>query len=251
MAVEKRVFAVWNMKGGVGKTTCTVNLGVALGILGKKVLLIDMDPQAHMAYALGIPAEQLKWSIYHLLEGSVPWWDILVMKEGIWVIPSSQDHPVEGLLGGDDREISCILRERVSRITDFDFVLIDCPPAWNVFTVNALLAARSLLIPMQVEFMVLKSLGRLFSLVEDVKKQYGADLKIGGIIGNRYDNRRRLNRTMVENLSRRFGGKFFSTLIRENIKIAEAAGYGQSIFSYAPRSKGAQDFLSLAREIAV
>ncbi|MCX7816528.1 MAG: ParA family protein [Syntrophales bacterium] len=249
MVGNKKVLAVWNLKGGVGKTTCTVNIGVALGILGKKVLLIDMDPQAHLAYALGISSLQMKCSILHFLEGSVPWREILVLKEGVWVIPSSSDHFFDGFLSRSAPEDEVILRERISGITGFDFVLIDCPPAWNVLTVNALVAASDLLVPIQVEFMALKSLGRLFAFVEEVKRRHNGDLKIGGIIGNRYDGRKKLDRKMVESLNRRFGGMVFSTLIRENVKIAEAAGYGQSIFLYAPKSRGARDFLALAREI--
>ena len=142
-----------------------------------------------------------------------------------------------------------ILREALQQPTGFSYVLIDCPPSLGILTLNALTAAREIYIPLQTEFLALKGMSKLLETIETVKKRLNPELEITGIIGTRYDARRKLNKGIIETISERFGAKLFKTIIRENISIAEAPGYGQTIFRYAPKSYGAEDFLALAGEI--
>jgi len=243
------IIALCNQKGGVGKTTCTLNIAAGLEKLGEKVLLIDLDPQAHLTYSLGIPAHELTRTVYDLFKGTHGLTDILLAIGGLAVVPSSLD--LAGLemelAGVPGREF--ILREALSQAGGFTYIFIDCPPSLGILTLNALTAAREIYIPLQTEFLALKGMSKLIETIETVRKRLNGEVEITGIIGTRYDARRKLNKGIVETISERFGAKLFQTIIRENISLAEAPGYGQTIFHYAPKSYGAEDFLSLAGEI--
>ncbi|HNY72723.1 MAG TPA: ParA family protein [Syntrophales bacterium] len=243
------IIALCNQKGGVGKTTCTLNIAAGLEKMGEKVLLIDLDPQAHLTYSLGIPAHELNRTIYDLFKGTHGLPDVLLAVEGLAVVPSSLE--LSGLemelAGVPGREF--ILRESLSRADGFTYIFIDCPPSLGILTLNALTAAREIYIPLQTEFLALKGMSKLIETIDTVKKRLNRDLEITGIIGTRYDARRKLNKGIVETIGERFGAKLFKTIIRENISLAEAPGYGQTIFSYAPKSYGAEDYLALAGEI--
>ncbi|HOK06624.1 MAG TPA: ParA family protein [Syntrophales bacterium] len=247
---DKRIIALCNQKGGVGKTTCAVNIGAGLAALGRRVMLVDVDPQAHLTYALGVPAHDLKQSLYDVLKGGLPLEEAALGRDGMLLVPSSLD------LAGLEMELASVpgrellLRETLDGVEGYDFIILDCPPSLGLLTLNALCAAREVFIPLQTEFMALKGMGKLLGTIETVKKRLNPDLAVTGIIGTRYDARKRLNRGIVETITDRFGGLLFATLIRENVSLAEAPGYGQTIFEYAPRSYGAQDFRALAREIA-
>lgn len=244
-----KIIALINQKGGVGKTTSTLNIGAGLTKLGKKVLLIDLDPQAHLTYSLGIEAHDLNRTVYDLLKKQATLEEVLIGRDGLKLIPSTLD------LAGTEIELSGVpgreflLKEALAGLRGFDYVLMDCPPSLGLLTLNALVAAQEVYIPIQAEFLALKALSKLLETVEVVKNRLNGKLEITGIIATRYDARKILNRGIVDRIRDYFGDKLFNTLIRENISLAEAPSYGQTIFEYKPDSYGAEDYLNLCREI--
>lgn len=244
-----QIIALINQKGGVGKTTSTVNIGAGLTKLNKKVLLIDLDPQAHLTYSLGIPAHELDKSIYELIKGEVAWKEILIERRELKIIPSSLG------LSGAEIELSGIagkeflLKKALEGLKGFDYILIDSPPSLGLLTLNALTAAQELYIPLQVEFLALQGLSRLLETIDIVKKRLNKNLEITGIIAIRFDGRKNLNKEIVEKIKDYFGDKLFKTFIRDNISLAEAPSFGKTIFEYKPNSHGANDYLNLSREI--
>lgn len=250
---ETRIVAVANHKGGVGKTTTIVNLSAALAKLGKKVLLVDIDPGAHATYSLGILAHKRNKTVYHLLKGQVSLMEVLVEivldKESLDLVPSSlnlAEAEVE-LSGLPGREF--LLREALDHELPYDFVFIDCPPSLGLLTLNALTTASDVIIPLQTEYLALQGLSKLLETVEVVKARLNPKLNISGVIGTRFDKRKILNREVVEKIKEYFKDKVFDVLIRENISLAESPSYGLTIFEYFPNSYGAQDYMALAREI--
>lgn len=248
-----RKIAVANHKGGVGKTTTTVNLSAALAKANKKVLLLDMDPGAHATYSLGILAHKREKTVYNLLKGDASFnevaVEIVLEKESLDLIPSSL-HLAEAeaeLSGLPGREF--LLNEGLNDITDYDYVFIDCPPSLGVLTLNALVTASEVFIPMQTEYLALQGLSKLMETIDVVKARLNPDLRITGVIGTRFDRRKILNREVVEKLKTYFKNKMFDTLIRENISLAESPSYGLTIFEYYPGSHGAEDYMLLAKEL--
>jgi len=245
-----RIIALANQKGGVGKTTSAINIGAGLCKLGKTALLVDIDPQAHATYSLGIelPAGSGK-TVYELLTGKATLPELLAEHNGLKVLPADLD------LAAAEQELAAVagreflLKEALDGLRGFDFVLIDCPPSLGLLTVNALVAAQAVFIPMQTEFLALRGLAKLLDTVEAVRKRLNRGLEVSGIIGTRFDSRKVLSREVVERLKGHFGGKLFETLIRENIALAEAPASGKTIFEYEPASHGAEDYLSLCKEI--
>lgn len=269
------IIAVINQKGGVGKTTSTANIGSGLAILGKKILLVDLDPQAHLGQAMGIANGGFEYSIYNVLRGDVDLTDVLLEKElgariaradddqgngdagtggesrlSVTMVPSSID------LSGVDMEFAAregreyLLRNALEKVNArFDFALIDCPPSLGLLTLNALSASDSVHIPVQTEFLALDSLDKLLDTIDRVKQNWNPGLSVGGIIATRFDGRKVLNRDVVSKLKEHFGPLLFDRIIRENIALAEAPSYGVDIFSYRPRSYGAEDYLRLCEEI--
>lgn len=244
-----RKITVSNHKGGVGKTTTTVNIGAGLARLDKKVLLIDLDPQAHLTYSLGIQAHELEKTVYELLKGELKINDVLIKKGRLDIIPASLN------LSSADVELANIPgRERLlcsalEGVTDYDYMLLDCPPSLGLLTLNAFTTAREVFIPMQAEYLSLQGMSKLLQLADVVKERLNGDLEITGIIGTRFDNRKKLNHEVMDKIKEYFSGKLFNTLIRENIALAEAPGFGQDIFEYNPRSHGATDYMNLCKEI--
>lgn len=245
-----KTIAIINQKGGVGKTTSTVNIGTGLNRLGKRVLLIDLDPQAHLTYSLGIPAHTLERSIYDLLKGNTTAEAVFIERsEGLKVIPSNLN------LSGAEMEFinspgrEFLLRDVLNDLKGFDYVLMDLPPSLGLLTVNALAYAREIYIPLQTEFLALQGLSKLLETVEVVKKRLNKELDITGIIATRFDKRKILNREVLQKIKGHFGSKVFKTVIRENIALAEAPGWGQDIFTYKSHSHGAEDYLNLCKEI--
>jgi chromosome partitioning protein len=244
-----KIIAMINQKGGVAKTTCTINIGAGLRQLGKKVLLIDLDPQAHLTYSLGIRAHELEKTVYELLKGETKFKDTSIDRGGLTVIPSSLD------LSGAELEFSglagreFLLKDRLKGTRSFEYVLIDCPPSLGLLTLNALITAKEVYIPLQTEFLSLQGMGKLLETIDIVKKRLNRGLQITGVIGTRYDNRKRLNREVIGKIREHFGDKLFNTLIRENISIAEAPGFGKTIFEYKANSYGAEDYLNLCNEM--
>jgi chromosome partitioning protein len=248
--MNSKIIAIVNQKGGVGKTTTAVNLSVALSQLGKKVLAIDIDPQAHLTYSLGVQAHQLEKTIYEVLKRQIPVADVLIERNGVTLLPSSLDLAAADveLAGVPGREF--LLQEAVGELPkEYEYILIDCPPNLGILTLNALTTAQEVYIPVQCEFLALKGMSKLTQTVDLVKERLNKKLKITGVIGTRFHKGKSLHKEVESNLKEHFGDKVFNTLIRENISLAEAPSYGQSIFEYAPDSHGAEDYLKLSKEI--
>ena len=242
------IIAFCNQKGGVGKTTCALNVAVGLTLLKKKVLVIDFDPQAHLTYSLGLDTGNLKSTIYSVMKGTTPLPEAVLNLKDMKILPANLDLArLEAEMAGLPKN-ETILKSRLNDISDVQYVIIDCPPAAGLLTVNALVACREVFIPLQMEFLALKGMSRLLSLIEEVKKKH-KDAPTYKVIPTRYDSRKRLNNAIMDKVRERFGEKVFKSVIRENIAVAEAPSFGQSIFEYAPKSHGAEDYLALCKEI--
>lgn len=242
--------ALINQKGGVGKTTVTMNLGAGLARQGHQVLMIDLDPQANLTYALGIAAHELDVSVYDLLKGDAPLTDVLLDRdERLQLIPASLELSGAEMALANVAGREFLLREALESFTEPDYVLIDCPPSLGLLTINALTSAQEIYVPVQTEFLALQGMSTLIQTIEVVQRRLNRDLKLSGIIATRYDKRKTLNREVVEKISEHFGNKVFKTYIRENVSLAESPSYGQTIFEYRPNSNGAKDFLTLCKEV--
>lgn len=241
------IISLLNHKGGVGKTTSAINIGAGLVEMGKSVLLVDLDPQANLTLSLGIPRQ--KATIYENIKGEAELAPYTV-KPGMDVITSSLD------LSGAEMEMineagrEYILRELFEPVTErYDFVIIDCPPSLGLLTLNALTCSRLVFIPLQTEFLALQGLAKIKQVIDKVKFRLNKDLEIGGVIPTMYDGRKVLNRDVVDTILKFFGEKVFKTYIRDTVALAEAPAQRMDIFSYSPKSAGAEDYLSLSREI--
>lgn len=242
-----KIIAVINQKGGTGKTTATANLGASLAALGKKVLLIDLDPQANLSYSFGIQLNN-GGSIADVLQGKKTLQSILVNREDAAVAPASTllaDIEVS-LVNKIGREQ--ILKDRLKELKGYDYVFIDCPPSLSILTINALNAAHEVLIPLQMEVLSMQGLSQLLDTIEQVKQVLNRGIKIGGIIPSMFDSRRRLSEEVLKQISSSTKARIFKTHIRECVKIAEAPSFAKTVLRYAPSSNGATDFTNLAKE---
>lgn len=242
-----KIVAVANHKGGVGKTVSTANIGAGLCILGKHCLLIDLDPQASLTKSLGIEAPAK--TIYGALRGSYGL-EPVEIKPGLELMPSDLDlsgAEVE-LINETGREY--ILRELLEPLRGrYDFILIDTPPSLGILTVNALTAAQEVYIPLQAEFLALHGLSKLTEVIEKIKKRLNPGLRIGGVFLTQFNARKVLNRNVLETVRGHFQGRLFNTQIRDNVALSEAPYAGVDIFTYSQKSYGAEDYLSLCKEI--
>lgn len=246
-----RIIALFNQKGGVGKTTSAANIGAGLAKLGRRVLLIDIDPQASLTISLGLP-EDGKKTISEVLAGEIPLAQAIKERDGLQVIPSGiQLATAELVLAGElGREM--LLTEALAEYpgaADFDYILIDCPPSLQLMTINALTAAQEIIIPIQAEFLPLEGLKALLKTVTVIKKRLNPELRISGVLVTFHDPRKTLQRQVTERIDEQFGDRVFNTKIRVNIALAEAQSHFQTIFEYQPQSNGAADYMSLCNEI--
>lgn len=246
-----KIIAVANQKGGVGKTTTSINLSAAFAEMGKKVLLIDCDPQGNATSGLGIEKDGLELSIYDALINDMPMEEIIIQTQfGLDMVPSVMDlagAEVE-LVNLDDKQYR--LKKSVELVKDrYDYILIDCPPSLGHVTLNALTAADSVLLPLQCEFYALEGLSQLLSTVQLVQEQLNENLRIEGLVLTMYDSRTNLAEQVVEEVKTHFPDMVYATKIPRNVRLSEAPSFGKPIFAYASSSKGAQAYMSLAEEV--
>ncbi|WP_338669491.1 ParA family protein [Pseudodesulfovibrio methanolicus] len=244
-----RTIAVLNQKGGVGKTCTAVNLGAALARQDRRVLLLDLDPQAHLTYSLGIMAHELPRTMGAVLMRECPLEAVTMEVGSLKVVPASvalAGTEVD-LASATDRETR--LRDALAQGQDYDFAIIDCPPNLGMLTLNAMVAAGELLVPVQPEFLALQSLGKLMETVKAIRKGWNPGLALSGILMTRYQRTRKLNREIRRKIKDYFGDALLETTIRDNISLAEAPSFGKDIFTYKPRSHGAADYRNLALEL--
>jgi chromosome partitioning protein len=241
------VITLSNHKGGVGKTTSTINIGAALCWMGHKVLLVDLDPQANLSQSLGIIGHER--NIYGAMRGQYELEPVHI-HSGMYAIASTLD------LSGAEMELSgeagrdYILRELLEPLRgSYDYILIDSPPSLGLLTLNALVASDEILIPLQAQYLSLQGLSKMLEIVDKVKKRLNKGLSIGGVFITQYDGRKVLNREVAQAIEAALGGDMFTTKIRDNVALAEAPARGMDILRYSPTSNGAKDYLDLVKEI--
>ena len=247
-----RIIAVANQKGGVGKTTTSINLAACLAEKGKKVLAVDMDPQGNLTSGLGVDKDSVEKSIYELIIGEVDIKEVINKEvlENLDIIPTSIDLSAAEieLIGVDDKEY--ILRNAIDQVKDqYDFVIIDCPPSLSMLTINAMTTADSVIVPIQCEYYALEGLSQLIHTVELVQDRWNSKLDIEGVVFTMYDARTNLSLQVVENVKDNLQQNIYKTIIPRNIRLAEAPSYGLPINKYDPKSTGAESYMRLADEV--
>ncbi|MCB0446823.1 MAG: ParA family protein [Gelidibacter sp.] len=247
-----KIIAIANQKGGVGKTTTSVNLAASLGVLEKKVLLIDADPQANATSGLGVDVESVEIGSYQLIEHSATAEDIIIKTSSpnVDIIPAHIDLVAIEIELVDKDEREYMLKKAITHLkSSYDYILIDCAPSLGLLTLNALTAADSVIIPIQCEYFALEGLGKLLNTVKSVQRIHNQNLDIEGMLLTMYDSRLRLSNQVVEEVQKHFSDMVFQTIIQRNVRLSEAPSYGESIINYDVSSKGASNYLSLAKEI--
>ncbi len=247
-----RVFSVANQKGGVGKTTSAVNIAASLAYAGAKTLLIDMDPQGNASSGVGVKHGEGVKTSYELITGLSDFAEVVKPAEikGLWVIPANRDLAgAEVELVQDERRAFRLKDAIENHLSDYDYIIIDCPPSLSLLTVNALVAAQAVIIPMQCEYYALEGLSQLLHTIHRVKRGLNPTLDVRGILLTMFDGRNNLSRQVAEEIKRHFSDKVFGAVIPRNVKLSEAPSHGKPALLYDPRSSGALSYQEVAREI--
>ncbi|GAB4160510.1 MAG: AAA family ATPase [Winogradskyella sp.] len=247
-----KIIAIANQKGGVGKTTTSVNLAASLGALEKKVLLIDADPQANASSGLGIDVDAVELGSYQVLEHTTTAKEAIIASNApnVDVIPAHIDLVAIEIELVDKDEREYMLKKSISDLkSEYDYILIDCAPSLGLLTLNALTASDSVIIPIQCEYFALEGLGKLLNTIKSVQKIHNQALDIEGMLLTMFDSRLRLSNQVVEEVQKHFSDMVFETIIQRNVRLGEAPSYGESIINYDVSSKGAANYLSLAKEL--
>jgi chromosome partitioning protein len=247
-----KIIAIANQKGGVGKTTTSVNLAASLGVLEKKILLIDADPQANATSGLGVDVEAVETGTYQLLEHTCSAEESIISANSpnVDIIPAHIDLVAIEIELVDKEEREYMLKKAITHLKSaYDYILIDCAPSLGLLTLNALTAADAVIIPIQCEYFALEGLGKLLNTIKSVQKIHNPELDIEGLLLTMYDSRLRLSNQVVEEVQKHFDEMVFQTIIQRNVRLGEAPSHGESIIKYDVSSKGASNYLSLAKEI--
>lgn len=247
-----RIIAIANQKGGVGKTTTAINLSASLASLGQKVLSLDLDPQGNMTSGLGVDKDEVENSVYDLIIGNIGIEECICVNaiENLDVLPSNIDLSAAEieLIGVDNKEF--IIRNEIEKVKDrYDYIIIDCPPALSMLTINAMTTADSVLVPIQCEYYALEGLSQLIHTIELVQERLNPSLEIEGVVFTMYDARTNLSLQVVENVKDNLDQNIYKTIIPRNIRLAEAPSYGMPINLYDPKSTGAESYMMLAKEV--
>jgi chromosome partitioning protein len=247
-----KIISVANQKGGVGKTTTTVNLAASLGALEKKVLLVDADPQANATSSLGLNNDDFEINIYQVFEhiGDIKKSIIKTNSPNLFIIPSHIDLVAVEIELVDKPNREMMLKNALNKVSDeFDYILIDCPPSLGLITLNALSASNSIIIPIQCEYFALEGLGKLLNTIKSIQKIHNNSLEIEGMLLTMYDSRLRLSKQVVEEVKKHFYNMVFNTIISRNVRLGEAPSFGETIINYDASSKGANNYLKFAEEL--
>lgn len=247
-----KIISFANQKGGVGKTTSCVNVASSLGVLGHKVLIIDLDPQGNTTSGVGISKRGLKASTRELLNGEIPVRDIITETpyENLYVIPTNTTLANAEFDLLDFEESEARMKNALAEVKDeFDYILIDCPPSLGMLTINAFTASDGIIVPMQCEFYALEGLSQLMITINRIKRLYNPDLAVTGILITMYNSRLLLSMQVISELKKHYEDKIFETKISRNVKLTEAPGFGRPAYYHDKHSKGAKEYIEVAKEL--